>query len=148
MDDLCELCVFVYGTLKPGGRYHQRYCSDYLTRARPAVARGRLYDFPDLGYPAMTWGKDWVKGYVLTFVQPELACQQILQRLDGLEGFYPEHQSAENEYERQRVLAVLMNEGGSAAEEKSQSAWAYFMAAEKVRSLGGQYLPSGDWPVA
>ncbi|MEL6259903.1 MAG: gamma-glutamylcyclotransferase family protein [Cyanobacteria bacterium J06626_6] len=148
MSDFSELCVFVYGTLKPGGHYHQRYCSDYLTEAIPAAVRGRLYAFPDLGYPAMTWGKDWVKGYVLKFVQPEPICQQILQRLDVLEGFQSESLEADNEYERQQVFAVLLDEERSLVGENQQLAWAYFMAAEKVRSLGGIYLSSGNWPVS
>lgn len=56
----CELCVFVYGTLKPSGRYHQRYhqryCANFLTAALPAQVKGELYDFSQLGYPALTPG--------------------------------------------------------------------------------------------
>ena len=62
---MVELQVFVYGTLKPGGRYHQRYCGEFLTEAVTLViALGHLYDFPQLGYPAMTHGNDWVKSYL------------------------------------------------------------------------------------
>lgn len=43
--------VFVYGTLRPGGRYHDRFCRG-LVRAEPASARGTLERLP-AGYPRM-----------------------------------------------------------------------------------------------
>jgi len=45
------LRVFVYGTLKRGGRYHERFCRGALS-IEPASVRGRLYTSP-AGYPVL-----------------------------------------------------------------------------------------------
>jgi gamma-glutamylcyclotransferase (GGCT)/AIG2-like uncharacterized protein YtfP len=46
------LRLFVYGTLKRGGRYHERYCRG-LRSIEGAIVRGRLYVAP-AGYPVLT----------------------------------------------------------------------------------------------
>jgi gamma-glutamylcyclotransferase (GGCT)/AIG2-like uncharacterized protein YtfP len=43
--------VFVYGTLRPGGRFHDRFCRG-LVRAEAALARGTVERLP-AGYPRM-----------------------------------------------------------------------------------------------
>ena len=43
--------LFVYGTLKRGGRYHARYCSR-ATRIRAATVVGRLYEL-NAGFPTI-----------------------------------------------------------------------------------------------
>lgn len=45
------LRLFVYGTLKSGGRYHERFCGGALS-IEPASVRGRLYTLPE-GYPVL-----------------------------------------------------------------------------------------------
>ena len=45
------LRLFVYGTLKRGGRYHERFCAGALS-IEPASVRGRLYALP-AGYPVL-----------------------------------------------------------------------------------------------
>ncbi|EDX84667.1 hypothetical protein S7335_2364 [Synechococcus sp. PCC 7335] len=134
-----DLAVFVYGTLKPGGRFHVRFCGMYLTEAIPAMVKGRLYSFPRLGYPAMTVGNDWVKGSLLRFVQPPETCADILQGLDRLEGYSPNRSDFENEYLRCEMTAFDL------AQQPLQTAWSYVMSEEGVRSRGGIYLPNGDW---
>ena len=134
-----ELAVFVYGTLKPGGRYHVRYCGMYLTEAIPAIAKGQLYNFPHLGYPAMTAGDDWVKGHLLRFVQSAEICADILRGLDRLEGYSPERNDFENEYLRREVQIFDVEQ------QLLQTAWGYVMTDAGVRSRGGIYIPGGDW---
>lgn len=145
MDDVntsgTALSVFTYGTLKPGGRYHHRYCDTYLTGAIPAMVKGELFDFPQLGYPAMTVGADWVKGYLLKFSQPQAICADILRRLDALEGYCEENPTEANEYVRCKLPVFGLDD------ELLQIAWGYRMSVEQVRSLGGVYLPNGDWPI-
>ncbi len=46
------IVIFVYGTLKRGGRYHNRFCK-YGKDIVPASVWGRLYD-GDLGYPLLS----------------------------------------------------------------------------------------------
>ena len=50
------LRLFVYGTLKRGGRYHARFCGGALS-IEPASVRGRLYTLPE--------------GYLVLVVPPE-----------------------------------------------------------------------------
>ena len=134
------LYVFVYGTLKPGGCYHPHYCGTHLTEAVPAMVRGQLYDFPQLGYPAMTNGADWVKGYLLKFAQPQAVQAEILAGLDALEGYRADRPSEESEYVRSRLPVFNLSQ------EFLQEAWGYRMALEAVRSQHGLYLPEGNWP--
>jgi len=133
------LRVFVYGTLKPRCRYHQRCCGDFLTEAVPALVKGRLYNFPQLGYPAMTRGEDWIKGFLLTFRQSAAVCADVLRRLDQLEDYSEMRSPEENDYQRcQRPVFYLDREPWI-------TAWTYEMTIEKIRSYGGVYLPSGEW---
>lgn len=134
-----ELRVFVYGTLMPGGRYHREYCGNYLTNAIPAAVRGQLYDFPQMGYPAMTAGHDWVKGYLLEFCQSAATCEDILRRLDALEGYVSDAVTPDGDYQR-RQAQIFTPEY-----ETLQMAWVYQMSAEQVCKQGGVYLPGGDW---
>src|SRR5690606_31781032 len=43
--------LFVYGTLRPGGRHHERFCRG-LVRSEPGLARGTLEHLP-AGYPRL-----------------------------------------------------------------------------------------------
>jgi len=148
-ETIAELCVFVYGTLKPGGRYYERYCGAYSPKAVRAVVRGRLFDFPHLGYPAMTDvetdvetnGDSWVKGYLLIFSQPPRLCSNILRQLDRLEG-YQSVGSAENDYERSQLDIFDLDY------QRLQQAWVYRMSVSLVRAQGGVLVPGGDWPIS
>ena len=50
--DATRIDVFVYGTLRPGGRFHERYCRG-VCAIEPASVRGRLEQLP-AGYPMVT----------------------------------------------------------------------------------------------
>jgi gamma-glutamylcyclotransferase (GGCT)/AIG2-like uncharacterized protein YtfP len=52
------LRLFVYGTLKRGGRYHERLCGGALS-IEPASVRGRLYTLPE-GYPVLVVPPDMI----------------------------------------------------------------------------------------
>ena len=142
------LSVFVYGTLKPGGRYHQQYCGQYAPEIVSALTRGRLYDFPHLGYPAMTAGEGWVKGYLFHFFQPANITQQILHGLDLLEGYRPQLTRDEGELNQEdtdydRVRAEIFSCDCSFL----QVAWIYRMSKRSVEAQGGVLIPNGDWAV-
>ena len=128
------LRVFVYGTLKPGQSNYARYCGDRVIHVQEAQVQGKLFDLP-LGYPAMTTGEDWVRGYLLQLQDPT-----ILQKLDELEDYVCERDLMENEYER-RWIEVFDFEFFSLG-----AAWAYFMEPAKVAHFGGICLPQGYWP--
>ena len=52
------LRLFVYGTLKRGGQYHERFCAGALS-IEPASVRGRLYALP-AGYPVLVVPADTI----------------------------------------------------------------------------------------
>lgn len=142
--------VFVYGTLKPGESNYQRYCSGKVVDICPAIALGELYALGVLGYPAMTTGDRPVRGFLLSFRDPG-----VLHDLDQLEGYDPHRSSSHNEYDRRQIDVFnippsLSPTGGITWEQLSAwptlgRVWAYFMAPERVRSLGGVLLPTGWW---
>lgn len=125
--------VFVYGTLKPGECNYLRYCEGKVVDACPAIARGQLFALP-IGYPAMMAGEGNVCGFLLCF--PNSA---ILDDLDRLEDYHPLREPTENEYQRQEIAIFDRHL------KPLGTAWAYFMLPDRVRSLGGIWLPDGTW---
>lgn len=135
------LRLFVYGTLRRGGRFHERHCKGVLS-IEAASVRGRVQQLPQ-GYLVLVVPEgtilaqgtadttadtlrqasvvaepkaldptwDDVPGELLTFDDP----QTRLPRLDRLEGFRP---GAESLY--RRVLLPIRRASGS-----SLAAWAY-----------------------
>lgn len=125
--------VFVYGTLKPGEANYQSYCEGKVRAYSPAYTKGNLYSLP-LGYPAMTVGKNRVKGVLLTF-----DCANILESLDRLETYQENRPSELNEYDRFLVPVYNLND------RPLGQAWCYFMTIEKVEQYQGTIIPSGWW---
>ncbi len=132
--DTSLLKVFVYGTLKPGGRYYQHYCVGRITQADPAIAIGQLYHFPRVGYPAMVEGHNTVHGYVLHLADPSL-----LRELDILEGYTPGIRSGTTTYDRRRIQTYRPSG------QPLTIAWVYQMQVEQIQRFGGVLVPSGNW---
>lgn len=131
-----DLQVFVYGTLKPGGRYWPRFCEGKVSNLVAAKVRGQLFDLP-VGYPALVaGGDDWAWGCVLSFRR-----EADFAEVDRLEGFDPWGPPAENEYQRIKV-ETFTSEG-----EALGPVWTYVMDNAKVHRLGGARIEDGDWPV-
>ena len=128
------LQVFVYGTLKPGERYHDRYCGGKVIEAREAIVYGQLFDFPELGYPGLTKGNLPVYGVVLMFADPD-----VLNALDELEGYDSQRPASQNEYFR------VKTETFSLEHQPLTWAWVYLMPIEQAKRLGGVWLPDGRW---
>ncbi len=135
------LRLFVYGTLKRGGLYHERYCKG-VRSIEAASVRGRVHRLPS-GYPVLVvpeatilahgsadaladagfqptvgaeaaeHGGNWqqVTGELLTFDDP----QTRLPRIDRLEEFHPGGASL-----YRRVLLPVRSETGARL-----AAWAY-----------------------
>jgi gamma-glutamylcyclotransferase (GGCT)/AIG2-like uncharacterized protein YtfP len=137
------LYVFVYGTLKPGERFHHHYCASALVEAIPAWVQGLLYHLPAEKYPALTPGIGWVQGYRLKFAEPA-----ILSTLDQLEAYQADRLAAENEY--QRTLWDMFREPitpmtMSSASNSLGQAWVYWMEKTLIHQRQGVYLPDGYW---
>lgn len=130
--------VFVYGTLKPGGHYWPAFCEGRVQRVTPARVRGRLFDLP-LGYPALLIDPpvDWVEG-VLLWADP---FDRFLAGLDRLEGFDPNRPAEANEYLRTVVTVYPLDQ-----DQPLGRAWTYVMDEQRVKKLGGRWLPGGVWP--
>jgi gamma-glutamylcyclotransferase (GGCT)/AIG2-like uncharacterized protein YtfP len=128
------LRVFVYGTLKPGERYHIPYGCDRAIDATEAHTGGDLFHLRDVNYPAMTEGEGTVRGIVLSFEE-----RSVLSRLDDLEDYREDRLPGENEY-RRRFIEVYTPAG-----KPFGHAWGYFMDREKIAGHGGIPVPSGWW---
>lgn len=133
---LPEYSVFVYGTLKPGGRYWPEFCEGKVADAFPAKVRGTLYDL-HVGYPGMRCDDSgWVLGYVLTFRN-----EADFRRLDHLEGYAPDRPVESNEYLRLKRPCFTL-EG-----EALGDVWAYEITGWMMHKLGATCMPGGNWPV-
>ena len=133
MKDRASLKVFVYGTLKPGEANYYRYCDGHVVFQQEAYTKGILYDLP-FGYPAMTEGKNQVRGVLLTFEDPN-----ILDNLDRLEGYQPQRAANLNEYYRCLIPVYSSND------QLLDRAWAYFMTPVKVKQYQGKLVESNLW---
>ncbi len=152
------LLMFFYGTLKRTQSNHDAYCRG-ARFVDEATLRGRLYDLPHYGYPALTVPAEDVlvvgtadpvgDATVQRRLSPggprsaegprvfgELFAfddpEDRLPALDRLEGFDPE----DNLSPYRRVLLPVETAGNVNA-----LAWAYV-----VEASSGVHLPQGRWP--
>ena len=152
------LKCFFYGTLKRGGRNHERYYGGAL-RVEDAWVRGELYDLPLFGYPALVVPGGSIHAFGTGEFVGDAEKQERLSRgslalvegprvfgevysfddpasrlpaIDRLEGFDPADVSSPY----RRVLLPVETAEGSAL-----LAWAYV-----VEESSGVYLPEGVWP--
>lgn len=145
------LAMFVYGTLKTGGLYWDRYCRGRVTRTFPARFRGVIYNFPQLGYPGVVESEsedssvscEMVSGEVHLF--PRHLAGEILRSIDILEDFQRERPDHCNEYQRVwRCVDVMV-----AGHWRWMKGWAYVMRQATVEELSGVRLAPechGAWP--
>jgi gamma-glutamylcyclotransferase (GGCT)/AIG2-like uncharacterized protein YtfP len=130
------LNVFVYGTLKPGGRYWHQFCDGKVVDAVPAKVRGELYDL-HVGYPGLRLiGDSWVQGFRLTFQN-----EADFLQLDQLEGYAPDRPMEQNEYLRLRLPCADLS-GVWLGE-----VWAYEITAWMLQAHTATRIPDGNWPV-
>ena len=128
--------VFVYGTLKPGGRYHSVAQRGGRFTSQEAFIEGfTLYHLEPEDYPAITRfegtrGQGKVYGNVFTFENIE----QALPFLDELEGCHWDPP----EYERIKTTAYPLDE----------EVWAYlYLDEERLEGPGVTRLENGLWRV-
>jgi gamma-glutamylcyclotransferase (GGCT)/AIG2-like uncharacterized protein YtfP len=119
--------VFVYGTLKPGGRYHSvAQEAGAFTFEKALLENFVLYHLEPEGYPAIIPGEDSVHGYVFDYEDIDKA----LSILDQLEAIYDESP----EYTREQAVVMPLNE----------TVWVY-VYAKLGRLTSAQKIASGDW---
>lgn len=131
------LPVFVYGTLRVGGRFHDRYLADRFVSVRPATLRNAQMWDNHGSYPMVVVGASTgaVTGEVFDIVEDRY--DEVLAGLDHLEGHVPGRRGSL--YERE-VVEVEAADG-------VVSAWIYVMASSEVARLDADLprLPGGDW---
>jgi gamma-glutamylcyclotransferase (GGCT)/AIG2-like uncharacterized protein YtfP len=134
--------LFVYGSLREGGRNH-----GWLQRTAPegttaAYAAGRLFHLPSAGFPAMVAGEEpaqpppgpgWVTGEFAGY-EDEAALENALSDLDQLEDVAGDL--------FQRVLLPVVLASGH-----RYGAWVYVFPPDRLARLEreGVELPAGDW---
>lgn len=121
--------LFVYGTLKPGGRnYH---LARGVTHAEPAYVDGfDLLHFEPEGYPAIVPGTGRVHGFILYFADLSAA----LPTLDALEGLH----LTPPEYARVPVTACP----------SGATVWTYvYVNQARLAAPGTSRVDGGDWPL-
>lgn len=119
--------IFVYGTLKPGGRNY--FLAKGVTHTEPAYLEGYdLVHFEPERYPAMIPGEGRVYGVVLTFADIGAA----LPALDALEGLHltpPEYARA----------TVTVQPSGS-------TVWTYvYVNQARLAAPGTSRVVGGNW---
>ncbi len=119
-------CIFVYGTLKPGGRNY--FLVEGVIHTEPSYLDGYdLLHFEPEGYPAMVPGRGRVYGFVLTFADIGAA----LPALDALEGLH----LIPPEYER----VIVVQPSGEAV-------WTYvYINQKRLVAAGVSPVVGGDW---
>ncbi len=119
--------IFVYGTLKPGGRNY--FLAKGVVHTDTAYLEGYdLVHFEPERYPAMVPGAGRVHGVVLTFKDIEAA----LPALDALEGLH----LSPPEYERVTVTV----------HPSAQTVWTYVYVNQTRLAAGGvSVVAGGDW---
>ncbi|MPY67480.1 gamma-glutamylcyclotransferase [Deinococcus sp. SDU3-2] len=128
--------VFVYGTLRPGGRNAglAARCGQPQTQAATLSAFRLLHLSPE-NYPAIVPGEpgERVQGEVLTY--PPQVWAQVFPLLDALEGV----DETPPLYHRQRVTVAL-------ASGEAEEVWVYVYArTERLTLPGAVPVPGGDW---
>ncbi len=123
--------VFAYGTLRPGGRYHEEFCRGIPSL--PAFVRGRLYHLKP-GYPALTFGDAWIRGDILSF-----EASPLLERMDALEDYDPAGAPEANLYLREPIDAFDVNKLLIGRVET------YRMPFQKIKEMEGHPIEGGDW---
>lgn len=120
--------VFVYGTLKPGGRNY--FLAEGVTRAEDAYVDGyTLLHLEPEGYPGIVPGTGRVYGVVLTFANLPAA----LPALDALEGLHLEPPL----YRRVTVTA----------QPSGETVWTYVYVNEtRLKGAGVSPVVGGNWP--
>jgi gamma-glutamylcyclotransferase (GGCT)/AIG2-like uncharacterized protein YtfP len=132
-----SLPFFVYGTLRPGRRYHDAFLRGRTRTEEPARLEGAvLYEGP--GYPyAVEDPGGTVHGELVTAV-PE-AYAELLLALDRLEEYVPG--DPRNLYDRVERAVTR------AADGRPVRAWVYVAApavAARLRA-GGEPIEGGEW---
>ncbi|PZM97778.1 MAG: hypothetical protein DIU79_01740 [Actinobacteria bacterium] len=136
-----QLPVFVYGTLRHGQSNYASFLAGHTSKEESAVLVGaRIYDaghYPYVDYnPASPATGSRVVGELMHIASDRY--QQVMERLDMLEGYHPGSQF--NHYER--IATDVQRADGTPVR-----AWVYVVSPARRDSYLAGLTPidSGDW---
>lgn len=132
-----HLPVFVYGTLRHGGRFHDAYLAGRFEHAVPATLHGAVMWDNRGAYPYLALDPEGGPVVGELFSISPATFEAVLAGLDHLEGHVPGRSG--NLYER-RIVEVATDEG-------PQRAWVYVIDADAAPDLDEELprVPDGDW---
>ena len=118
----------------PRGKYYDYICLGMVSSFQEAKVRGKLYDL-NVGYPGLLLGGEtWVRGYLLNFEN-----EDVLKKLDRLEGFDESNIQTANEYNRTMVSIFDLNENFIVR------GWVYSMDEMQLSRFDYLAIESGEW---
>lgn len=118
----------------PGGKYYDYICLGMVSSFQEAKVMGKLYDL-NVGYPGLLLGGEtWVRGYLLNFEN-----EDVLKKLDRLEGFDESNIQTANEYNRTMVSIFDLNENFIVR------GWVYSMDEMQLSRFDYLAIESGEW---
>ncbi|MFA7536830.1 MAG: gamma-glutamylcyclotransferase family protein [Desulfuromonadales bacterium] len=126
------LPVFVYGTLRPGGKNYPRYLQGTTAREEEATVAGELYFVADGGYPYLSPGEGTVRGELMEIL-PSLY-RRTLRRLDALEDYDPTDEAGSLYLRRRATVRTAQGE--------CREAWVYYW---NCPTICGEKIPDGDF---
>jgi gamma-glutamylcyclotransferase (GGCT)/AIG2-like uncharacterized protein YtfP len=146
--------VFVYGTLRPGGRFHDTGFEDDAVAVTGPVRLSGLALHEGPGWPLTVANPDaTVVGEVITVA--ESAAAKVLERLDAIEGapiLFERHLLA-SPVALMRSTPPLTTplprapEGVTTGDPLGLTVgvWLYVATLSTIRDHAGPQIPSGDW---
>ncbi|MEG2353639.1 MAG: gamma-glutamylcyclotransferase family protein [Clostridium sp.] len=130
-----ERKIFVYGSLMEGFFNHKKYLEGKTLSLEKGTIKGRLYDMPHKGYPAVLQGDDVIYGELFTIRD----FKSNLESMDKMEHYYG-LDNPKNEYNR-IIVPVTLDSG------EIEEAYMYFYTLNdpEVFNEKSIYIPYGDW---
>jgi gamma-glutamylcyclotransferase (GGCT)/AIG2-like uncharacterized protein YtfP len=138
-----QLPIFVYGTLRRNMGNYNRLLSGRTVEEYPAVLPNHKMYSVGIAYVCDTGAGEagQVVGEVM-YIEPN-RYEEVLARLDSLEGYRPGGDKRFNHYERVCRTALVTTDSG---EHKSVEVWVYHGGTDQLKRFGEQQrVTSGDW---
>ena len=131
--------LFVYGSLREGFFNYNKYLANRVIEKKEAkVENMNLYHMPYKGYPAITVGKDTVRGEIM--VLREGCYEETMKAMDEMEGFIGDG-NPDNEYHK----VILEVEHLHTAEKEKCFVYFYNKDKDLLFDSSAIYIPHGDW---
>lgn len=130
-----ERKIFVYGSLMEGFFNYKKYLEGNILSKEKGIIKGKLYDMPLKGYPAVIKGTDVVHGELYALKD----FNKNLEALDKMENYFGEG-NHNNEYNR-IVVSVTLESG------EKEDAYMYFYNLKDSNDFENNaiYVSNGDW---